>query len=334
MRNAFVFAFLVFAGFLAFVAGARVYSQVGSDLSSGTFNNTLFNASGLFVHLNWTDASNSSFVLNGTFVSPVFDATTAARWTQFFWAAKPKTCPGNMSFIDKLNGYCIDSYEASMPSANSTVMGNSTDTANPDSATGKYAVSQPGVVPWVSVSANTARTACLNANKFLCTSDEWLGAADLNGVFYNLPALLSAAPYYCVVDSGTYCSGHSWQGGHACNTGSKTGCVSKYGVYDMTGNVYEWTNETVTTIKSCLPTGTAGYCYASDSGWKNATDSSTLKYGNDGVYFAAGTSTGRAVFRGGFWGTTASAGPFSASLHVAPPDTGSHIGFRCCSVPT
>ena len=102
----------------------------------------------------------------------------------------------------------------------------------------------------------------------------------------------------------------------------------------MTGNVYEWTNETVTTIKPCSPTGTAGYCYASDAGWKNATDSSTLKYGNDGVYFAAGTSSGRAVYRGGRWDRAADAGPFRAALSYAPTLTYNGLGFRCCSVPT
>jgi len=315
------------------LAAISTYSQVGSDLSTGTFNNTLYNSSQQFVQLNWTDATNTSYVANGTYISPVMDAGAAVRWITFLWSTKPKTCPANMSFIDKLNGYCIDQYEASMPSANSSVMGNSTEIASPNSATGKNATSRPGVVPWVSVSANTARTACTNAGKFLCTSAMWLGAADIQGAYYNLPANLSVSPYYCVTSASTYCSGHSYSAGSACNTGNKTGCRSKYMVYDMVGNVAEWTNETVTTV---APTpGTQGWYYPNNlGGWQTTTGTATAKYGDDGVYFLAGTQTGYAVVRGGVWVNGAVAGPFSADLRHLPTGTYDFFGFRCCSVPS
>ena len=318
---------LVFASVLS---AAQTYSQVGSDLSLGTFNNTLYNSSGQFVHLNWTDGTNTSYVANGTYISPVMDAGASVRWITFLWTMKPRACPVNMSFIDKLGGYCIDQYEASMPSANSSVMGNSTEIASPDSATGKNATSRPGVVPWVSVSANTARTACANAGKHLCTSPEWLGAADMQGVYYNLPTNLNVAPYYCVTDAVTWCAGHSYgSGGNACNTGSKSGCRSKYMVYDMTGNVIEWVNETVTTVKPCSG---VGYCYPTDTGW--ITSQTNTKYGYDGVYFLGGTVSGQAVFRGGDWLSGAYAGPFRADLSNVPTSTYGSLGFRCCSVPS
>jgi hypothetical protein len=98
-------------------------------------------------------------------------------------------------------------------------------------------------------------------------------------------------------------------------------------VYDMTGNVWEWVNETVST--TAPPPGTAGHYFPSDAGW--ITTQTDTKYGYDGVYFYAGTQTGRAVVRGGDWGNGALAGPFNAHLPFVPSSSGSSLGFRCCS---
>jgi hypothetical protein len=245
-------------------------------------------------------------------------------------------CPEGMALINKFGGYCIDKYEASMPSANSTTIGNSSDVARINNPGTMMAVSQDGVVPWVSVSQISARTACANAGKHLCTSEEWLGAANIHGQVYDLPTDLASAPYYCVTGSSTYCLDHSYSSGDACNTGrNKTdgisNCVSFEGVYDIVGNVWEWTNETIDEVVS--PSGGSGWHYINSENLSYSTSSSVDSgvYGKDGTYFLAGTTTNRAVRRGGSWNIGASAGPFCTGLHYDPTNTDSPVGFRCCS---
>ncbi len=290
------------------IATAYVYYYQGASLSGGSFNNTLYNATGQYVFLNYTDSTNTSYVTQGNYTSSVIDMGATTGFVEIKWKGRG-SCPQNMSYINKFGGYCIDQYEA----------------YNRGSST---AGSASGTTPWISVTQTAAATACANAGKHLCTSLEWLGAANIKGKVYNLPADLGSAPYYCNTNSKC--------GGAACLTMINTSnCVSAEGVYDMVGNVNEWTSEVVTSIKpaTCSP-GSSGYCYAnSTNGWQTSTGSSTVKYGNDGVYFLAGTNAGRAVRRGGSWTDGASAGLFDASLNLAPSSTSSAFGFRCCSSP-
>ena len=196
-------AVLLFAAF----ALAFQYSHYASLLSGGSFNNTLYNTSGQVITLNFTDSTNTSYASNGTYISPVIDLGANTTIKSLTWKGKPRNCPGNMSYIDKFGGYCIDQYEASMPNSNDSAMGNATEITNRNNPGTMPARSKPGVVPWVEVSANSARLACTNAVKHLCTSKEWLGAANIKGIVYNLPATLSALPYNCTLDVNyNFCS--------------------------------------------------------------------------------------------------------------------------------
>ena len=221
-------------------------------------------------------------------------------------------CSSDMAYIDKLGGYCIDRWEASRSDATSGSAGSSS-----------VATSRPNVIPWVSISQIDAITMCSNVGKHLCSDDEWLGAANILGQIYYLPTDLSVAPYGCNTNSKC--------GSTACPTLVNESCSSVEGVYDMVGNVWEWTSNVVDTD---FPAGTGtsnGYRYLSTSGsFQSSTDSTTLKYGNDGVYFYS-SKAGRAVRRGGGWSTGADAGPFCTLLNSAPDVSSSLIGFRCCS---
>lgn len=306
-----------------------------SDFDEGTYNQTYYNTTNNAVQINLSYDS-------GNYTSKVFNAGSTATWDNLSWHEQRIQCPEGMVYINKLNGFCIDKYEASCWNADGSwnVTSNTSTWASSawtDSAlaNGAYANSSEGKYPWVYIDQTEARTACANypgGQKHLCTDEEWLASANIKGVVYNLDVTLTD----CTVDEATDCDwANSPGGGDACMTGSKADCVSSELVYDMVGNVREWTNETVDVINpvgnDTAGTGTAGWYYANNTqGWQTTTGTETAIYGNDGCYFPT-TTTGRAVSRGGPWTSGANAGPFYAALHYAPTDTYYTVGFRCCS---
>ena len=244
-------------------------------------------------------------------------------------------CAEGMAYVDKMGGYCIDKYEAVALNSDGTWNESSDDNGwtNTETASllanGGKAGSISGKYPWVYIKQTEARTACENAGKHLCTDEEWLGAANIKGQIYNLDATISD----CTVSTNCVAGNDLGpNGGDACYGGNMTDCVSSEGVYDMVGNVWEWTNETVGYTKPCNP-ASSWWCYWDGTSFQTGTDANTAIYGNDGVYFLDNSTTrsGRAVRRGGHWGLGASAGPFSADLAFAPAGTSGSIGFRCCS---
>ena len=319
-----------------------IIDKTQSDFDRGTYNQTYYNTTNHAVQLN--------LVYNGgTYESQIFSTGSNVSLNNLSWTYQRIQCPENMSYINKLNGYCIDKYEASALGCEIVGhnCGNYTSASycaticvptdgilgGVDSYTGTTATarSRANVAPFVGVSQKQARQMCVNAGKHLCTDEEWLAAANVQGNYYNLPASLSASPYYCIVDSGTYCN-YAGNSNFACNTtlykNGASGCYSSEGVYDMTGNVWEWTNETVGYSNPVAE----GWRYWNGTAFTTSGAPGTAKYGNDGVYFLTGTQTGKAVRRGGLWGYGPSAGPFCADLSGDPSGVGSTVGFRCCSV--
>ncbi|PIT86615.1 MAG: hypothetical protein COU33_02140, partial [Candidatus Magasanikbacteria bacterium CG10_big_fil_rev_8_21_14_0_10_43_6] len=197
---------------------------------------------------------------------------------------------------------------------------------------GGYAESTEGKYPWTYVNQTAARQACEQhptGRKHLCTSNEWMAASNINGQTYNLPATLSN----CTIDESTDCDWTDAPGsGDACLTGSKTNCKSAELVYDMTGNLWEWANETITV--TIPPAGGNSWYYINTTSQQYTVNNSAAdngRYGKDGTYF--GTAGVRGVLRGGGWHYGISAGPFCAYLGNAPSATGYPVGFRCCAAP-
>lgn len=171
----------------------------------------------------------------------------------------------------------------------------------PDTAAGctdYYAVSLAGVTPSARITQFQATAACRNAGKHLATNQEWqaaaLGTPDTGGV-----------------DNGTTnCNTDNLAPG-VTSTGSRTGCMSDAGAFDMVGNLYEWVADWVPASTAC-------------PGWGGFSDDDMCLSG------ASTTANGPgALFRGGSFSSGTVAGPFTVAGGGLAWGGGADFGFRC-----
>ena len=144
----------------------------------------------------------------------------------------------------ELDGYAIFAYEASRPGASAEAEGVD---PTPDDALEAFvesrACSVAGVLPWANATLDQAEAACASAGARLCSGAQWEAACD-GGVG-------RAYPYGAVYDPDA-CNG----GEHdvdpdapglqdaALATGSLPRCEAG-GVFDLSGNLKEWTRDVV-----------------------------------------------------------------------------------------
>jgi formylglycine-generating enzyme required for sulfatase activity len=150
--------------------------------------------------------------------------------------------------------FCVDRYEASLVQADGRSWSPFVNPGN----TWVRAVSVRWAVPQGYVSGDQAREACAHAGKRLCQDSEWLracrgpdqtmfpyGDKRLPGVCNDQRDVHPAAEYYGTRDPVIF--------SHLQNpclnqlpesldrTGARAECVTAEGVFDMMGNVHEWT---------------------------------------------------------------------------------------------
>ena len=154
-------------------------------------------------------------------------------------------CPGQdgMVSIPSIRGrpaFCIDRYEATGTGA----LGNPDQSAGNEGSTMVVALSARFSQPLTKVSWFQAQAACRNARKRLCTPDEWVVACrGSEDVTY---------PYGDGFEPTT-CNGFGAGRDAPVETGAMfspvlndqgsliaRGCVSSFGVYDLSGNAWEW----------------------------------------------------------------------------------------------
>lgn len=230
---------------------------------------------------------------------------------------------------------CVDRYEASVwrvPGANAanatlvrkiqlgsatrddlvaggaTQLGTATDDYAPCAHDGQncakdiYAVSLPGVAPSAFVTWFQAQEACANSGKRLPTNAEWQVAA--NGT-----------PDPGPDDQTTTCTTDNQSG--ATPTGSRRGCVSARGAFDMVGNVAEWVADWIPRSTACL-------------GWGGFSNDDMCVAGANEAAPGPGNEAGPgALLRGGFFFLGATSGPLSVIGTVSPIRSQSFFGFRC-----
>ena len=223
-------------------------------------------------------------------------------------------------FIDSGHGFCVMQYEAKPGT-----------------------VSTPTNTPQVSISQTAAIAACssLGTGYHLITNAEWTilasdakqqssnwnGSVMYRGHTDNVPAsALSVSNTSDPYDQTGQSSGEQRRTLNLAN-----GNV----IWDLSGNVWEWTNDT------CTQGSGTGNWYNSGA-WIEWNNSNLDDYerktagigssltGSNGVgrYYGC-TATGNAFLRGGHWGYGSGAGAFALYLYNSPSYTSTHIGFRC-----
>jgi hypothetical protein len=162
-----------------------------------------------------------------------------------------------------------------------------------------YAISLPGVTPSAYVTWFQAQSACENSRKRLPSNAEWQAA---------VAGTPDPGPDDGVTDCNT-------QNAFARTpTGSRSSCKSARGVFDMVGNLDEWTAD-------WLPRATI--CGAWSADISPTADRQCIGG-------AATTAEPGVVTRGGYFNQVGGdAGPFMVSAGVQPSQSADAFGFRC-----
>jgi len=163
-------------------------------------------------------------------------------------AALGDPCPGQpgMVAIPSVRGqpaYCIDQYEGRVATG---ALGNVVQPEGGDGSTTAVAVSERFRAPTAGVSWHQAAAICRASGKRLCSGVEWqIACGGPNDSTY---------PYGDAFEPGR-CNGFEAHRGAAVPAGSMferrldgdravaDGCVSVFGVYDLSGNLAEWNGE-------------------------------------------------------------------------------------------
>ena len=227
----------------------------------------------------------------------------------------------NQDELVKVGNFWIDRYE---------MVGGGGNIGQPTGHnTTAQALSSPGRRPTVNISWLQAAQMCVNAGKQLCTNAEWQAAVSGtpdpgDGVL--IPGG-GAAEDACNVASNPGRGVHAGQSGEPANTGSHVDCVTRFGAFDMIGNVWEWTAE----------------WYSAGQTWQDAELETATPwpggFGEDITWNINGRARNGATWsdglpaaglRGGTWSIGTGAGAFALGVAGGPAHSGANIGARCC----
>lgn len=159
-----------------------------------------------------------------------------------------------------------------------------------------YAVSIAGVPPSANVTWFQAQQACANSQKRLPRSGEWQQA-------------VAGTPDPGPDNGTTDCNTAS--AGVPVSTGSRSACVSRFGNFDMVGNVSEWVEDWVPLSTAC-------------PGWGPFSGDFMCLSGASTTVTVPG-----ALRRGGSFDVGTIAGPLAVGGNGGPDNSDNAVGFRC-----
>lgn len=171
------------------------------------------------------------------------------------------TCPDAMAIID--GRFCIDRYEGTLVEVSGEDEIPWSAFEMPAAGKTFRAVTLPGVMPQGYISGAQAEIACENAGKRLCKPVEWrtacMGpkkqtwgyAASRSDNKCNDRGRSPMLHFYPQVNESWTLVGMTEMNdsrlnqldGSLAKTASNPECTNDYGVYDMVGNLHEWTND-------------------------------------------------------------------------------------------
>lgn len=229
-------------------------------------------------------------------------------------------CEEGMTRVSSPEGdFCIDMYEVSASeNCPHTRPQNTLETHDNIISSSCKGVSEEGKIPWTNVSHNQAIEICAQAGKHLPSNSQWflasLGTPD-------------KAERWDVRDCNV--SGN-WGSADAGLTGTAELCVSAAGAFDMIGNVWEWTFETVEQgvyKNTRLPQSGFVHGVSSEGLPTETQEEPSQLYYLDRFWLDATKTTG--IFRGGYWGSFSDAGRYALHSEIPPSFSGNAVGFRC-----
>ena len=181
----------------------------------------------------------------------------------------PKGCPAGMAPIpSETGGFCIDRYEAGVVELLPKGKIKAHSPYEPVTGLKVRAIVKKGIVPQGYISMLEAKDACENAGKRLCANDEWQRAC-MGKQPTKYPYGDDEIPGRCNGD-GTrahpvvelFGDASAFYDSAKMNdprinalpdtltkTGAKAKCTNTYGVFDMVGNVHEWTGDPAGSFK-------------------------------------------------------------------------------------
>ena len=261
--------------------------------------------------------------------------------------------PGNSYFNQP--SFCVMKYEAKIKGNDNGQTAYADTMVSESRATG---------TPWVNISQVRAIEASkrLGDEYSLISDNQWLTIAHnaLNqpsnwsgnevGSGYILSGHNDGAPNNMIVASANDTDGYSGTGNAAPSNQRRTTKLSNgETIWDLSGNVWEWTTQTTQGAGDQPGVANAGYgwqewnqngvvpgmfatsfpAYAAQRGasWNGATH-------NIGrLYSSNAHAEGRALFRGGGWDYGSYSGTFAAIFSYAPASGPAHVGFRAAYTP-
>ncbi len=135
--------------------------------------------------------------------------------------------------------FCMDRFESGVDNGalGEPNQGDDDTDPDPDGSTKATAITGLNITPATMVSWYQAKSACINAGKRLCTRLEWeracRGPAELIYPHGNEPSETACNGFYNLATV------------KPLPTGSLDTCGSRFGVYDLSGNVEEWVEDGV-----------------------------------------------------------------------------------------